>query len=89
MQIVCENSNPVYWEKIVSSTGELIPLGSSSAPTGAYFQFSSSSCSSTDILAYNGFTYGDLLLTIFSFFTLVLLLYWFFHTWIFGVKVKG
>ena len=62
----------------------------SGTPSGAYFQFASSSCYTEGVPGVvNGLTYEGTIISLFLFFLLALLGYWFLWNWLRGLKVHG
>jgi hypothetical protein len=83
----CSYSNP-----LVLSGGNLNPA--SSSDSGA-FQFGSSTCqtlygqsTSTDPSYYNGFTYGEIIISVFLLILAIIVLYGFFWFSVKGVKIR-
>jgi hypothetical protein len=83
----CSYSNPLVLNK-----GALKMPG---ADDGGTFQFGSSTCAtiygqstSTDPSYYNGFTYGEIVISTFLLITLIVVLYGFFWFSVKGVKIR-
>lgn len=79
---------------IVVSGGDVVPL-TSSTPDGTPFQFQAAACeteyvkaTSSDQLAYNGFTYGEIIISVLLFFALVIIAYAFLWFTTRGVKIQ-
>jgi len=87
--INCSFSNPLW----ILKSGEvrtLEPL--ETAGTNANFQFASSTCVITQNLAtttsaYNGFTYGEIVISLFLFLILLQLVFSFFIAKFLGIKI--
>jgi hypothetical protein len=83
----CSYSNP-----LVLTGGELNPATSTDS---GFFQFGSSTCltlygqsTSTDSSYYNGFTYGEIVISVFLLILTIAVIYGFFWFSVKGVKIR-
>lgn len=87
----CTYGTPLYWNNSQSS---LLPLDAD-LKDGYSFQFSNATCTtiyanstSTDISVYNGFSYGDIVNSLFLFLIATAIIYGFIWFSINKIKVK-